>query len=40
MNGDGGASMFYMVAIFLLAYAVGMSIYLTVQKIRKIRRRK
>ncbi len=33
--GQGGASMFYLVAIFLLVYAVGMSIYLLVNRIRK-----
>ena len=28
--------MFYMVAIFLAAYAVGMGIYLIVQKVKKM----
>ena len=39
MMGDGGSSMFYLVAAILLIYAVGMSIYLLVEKIRKGRRR-
>ena len=30
--------MFYMVAIFLAVYVVGMGIYMTVEKIRKSRR--
>lgn len=37
MMGQGGTSMFYLVAIFLVLYAVGMSAYLLWQKIRKTR---
>ncbi len=37
MMGHGGDSMFYLVAIFLVLYAVGMSAYLLWQKIRKAR---
>ncbi len=40
MNGSGGASMFYLVVIFLILYAVGMSLYLIVQRIRKAWRNK
>ena len=38
MTGEGGNSMFYLVAIFLAVYIVGMGIYLTVEKIRKGRK--
>ncbi len=38
MNGEGGNSMFYLVVIFLVVYAVGMGIYLSVERIRKGRR--
>ena len=40
MTGEGGSSMFYMVAIFLVAYVLGMGIYLAVEKVRKRRRNK
>ncbi len=40
MMGHGGDSMFYLVAVFLVLYAVGMSAYLLWQKIRKSRDRR
>ena len=39
-GGYSGNSMFYMVAIFMVVYVVGMAVYLTVQKIKKIREKK
>lgn len=38
--GDAGTSMFYVFAIFIAAYFIGMGIYLMVQRIRKLSDRK
>lgn len=38
--GDAGTSMFYVFAIFIAAYFIGMGIYLMVQRIRKMNERK
>ncbi len=40
MVGSGGSSMFYLVIIFFVLYAIGMSLYLLAEKIKKDRRRK
>ena len=39
-GGYSGSSMFYMVAIFLGVYVIGMGVYLIVQKIQRINEKK